>query len=534
MKKMNLIIFGVVLVVIVVVAAVILYRPASQPLMVLRVSTAGEPITLDPHNERSSIDIIIFSQIHETLVSPRWKEGFQLLPGLALSWDLVDNTTWRFCLREGLTFHDGTPFNATAVKYNFDRLLDEDRATTSASLIEGKLKSVEIVDEYTVLFNTVGPWPDLPFASGFDDLGIVSPTAVEKHGDEDYGRHPVGTGPFKFVEWIEGQYVKLERNDEYWGDVPKLSEVVFKIIPEEGTRYMAFLAGELDIISNVPPHRAAEIEADPEMVLLKSMALRTIFFGLNTQRPPLNDVNLRRAIAHTLDRDSIFEYVLENLGTVAYVPVPPGGPDRLPEEEYGPGGRYPLDIDEAKRLIADAGWVDTNDDGIVEKDGQDLEINFIAPSGRYLKDREIAEVMAEWLEDIGFRIDLEILEVSDFFSRVTAADYDMHLLGWGLPAGLDAYLKRIWWTADPDLGRGAWSAYSSAEYDEFIELADGELDPAKRTEYYQEAQRILMEDVPMIPIYYTMNIYATTADVENFEAKANEAFILIDTTVSTD
>lgn len=523
-------IIGSIIIIIVLSAALayMLLPRQESALMVLRVGWSGEPTSLDPPNEKNNADIMMESLVHEPLATPSWKGGFNLSPCLATSWEQKNDTCWRFHLREGVYFHDGTPFNASAVKYNIDRLLNKSRLTAQAYLIEGFMKSAEVEDEYTVLFHTLAPSPIVLLSLAHTQLSIISPTACEKYGDADYARHPVGTGAFEFVEWVEGEYVKFKKNENYWGEAAKLDEVIFKIIPEEGTRYMSFLAGELDLISNVLPHRVPEVEADPNFVLLKSPALRVVFFGLNVQRYPLDDVRVRQAIAHVLDRDSIIAHILEGLGLPATVPMPPGVPFRLPEEEYGTGGRYPYDPERAKELLAEAGWVDTDGDGIVDKNGEPFEINLVSPSGRYLKDREIDEVMVDSLTNIGIKVDLQLMEVAAWINRITTGDFDMYLLGWGVSGDIDAIFRRVWYT-DPEVGRGVYSTYSNPELDELIEEGVVEMDDEKREEIYYNAQRIIMDDVPMIPIYYTTNLFATTSAVHNVEAKANELVVLSQT-----
>jgi peptide/nickel transport system substrate-binding protein len=540
MKRINLLI-GAIVIVAAVVGATFIYSwltpPPPVPLKILRIATVTEPLTLDPHNERTQIDMIIFTQIHETLVRAVWEGGeYKLNPGLATSWELVNSTCWKFNLRKGVKFHDGTPFNASAVKYNFDKLLDMNRPSTMArTFIQGfYLKSVQVQDDYTILMYTQVPSPLVINSLAQCDLCIISPTASKRYGDKDYGRNPVGTGPFRFVEWVQGQYVKLGKNKDYWGKAAALDEVIFKTIPDDGTRFMSFLAGEIDVASNVPPQRVSEVMADPKKILIKAPSTRVIFFQLNTLKYPFNDLRVRQAVAHALDRDSIVKNILLDMGKPATLLIAPGVMFRLPEKEYGAGGPYPYDPNKAKQLLAQAGWADTNGDGIVEKDGKPFEVTLTNPSGRYLKDKEICEVMAEqFLKNIGIKVKIQVLDSAAWLNKVSGGDFEMSILGW-TSSGMevDLFFRRVFRTV-PSLGRAQWSCYSNPQFDEILDKGGIEMDPAKRAEYYMEAQRIVMKDSPVVPIYFTYNLYATTSAVQGFDVRVDELFDLSNTTIKT-
>jgi len=503
--------------------------PTPTPLKTLRISTEGEPVQLDPHRYRTVVDNVITAQMMEPLIY--YDKDLNIIPMLSTNWENVSSTSWRFHLRKNVKFHDGTPFNAEAVRYNFDRLLDVERGMVATFYIDAWMESCEVEDEYTVIINTKGPTPFAVMGANLTSIpvSINSPTAIEEWGDDEYTRHPVGTGPFKFAEWVEKEYVKMEKNPDYWGEAPLLNELVFKIITEESTRYMAFLAGELDIISNLPPHRISELEANPDYKVIRQTHLRTIITSLNmtTGAEPLKELNVRRAIFHAIDRESIVHHILEDLGAVATVLPPPGVWGRLPDDEWGPHGRYPYDPEESKKLLTDAGWIDTDEDGVVDKDGTPLELRYVCPDGRYLRDSTVAEAIVEFLRLVGIKANLELRDSATWVQMGKAGDFDMFLVGGAIKAEVDSCLRRwVYPQADTPGAFGAFTGYKNPGVTELFDQGVAEMDEAERLEMYYNAQRIIADDAAIFPIWHVMGLFATVKDVENFETLPNEIFAL--------
>lgn len=506
MKKIHWI--ATIVAVVIIVAGVAIYYyitpKEEEERSVLRLATAAGISVLDPHNYLGTPDLIVTHQIYDCLT--KYDMSMTPQPALATSWEVVEPTTWRFELRQDVKFHDGTPFNASVVKYNYERVLDPERVTGGGrAYIEFAIESVEVEDTYTVLIHTQGPIPYLISTVAEDAIAMISPSAIEKYGEEYISYNPVGTGPYKFVEWVINEYVKLEKNEDYWGYEPTLDEIIFKIIPEESARYMAFLANEIDVISNVPPEYVEDVKANVNVELYMKPDLRMVWFGNNMQKPPFDDIRVRRAIAYAIHRDDLIEYVLGGLGAPAGAIAPPGVWGRLPDEEYGPGGRYPYDPEKAKELLTEAGWIDVDGDGIREKNGVNLEFSIMATEGRYLKDKEVATAISEMLRVVGMKANVEIWEVAAFFKAITAHEYDTYELGFGWGADIEPICRWLFYCGED--GVATWTAFGDPyNADEFFDKGGVELDPEKRLEYYLEAQRMIMDSAVAYPIYYTIDL----------------------------
>jgi ABC-type transport system substrate-binding protein len=494
--------------------------------MVLRIAVATGQNNLDPHNEVGVPDKMITTPMFEGLVKHN-HDMSEILPSLATSWEPVNtpgNEGWRFHLRENVRFHDGTPFNASVVKYNFERLIDPDRSSSDGLAIASAfIDSVDVEDDYTVVIRTLGAIPYFEQIAAEATQTMVSPSAIAKHGAEYFASHPVGTGPFKFVEWIPSEYIKLEKNDDYWGTKARLDEVRFEIIPEESSRYMSLLAGEIDVMSNIPPEYIDEVDAKPDMSVSVTPAMRMVWVMVNMRREPFTDIRVRQAICHAIDRDSIVENVLLNAGTPATVIFTPAVKMRLPESEVGPDGIYPYDPEESEALLTEAGWVDTNGDGIVDKDGTNLEFTFVTPLGRYLKDQEMVNVIANMLREVGIKANVEVYETASWFNAITTQNYDMTILGFGWSADVEPKIRSVFYTYGKETATwSSWSGPDAETTDDLMDMGATEMDAEQRKQYYWQAQRIILESAVFQPIYFTNNIYALYANVKNFVVMPQE------------
>lgn len=485
------------------------------------------PRILDPHNYAVGVCLTVSSQVIDNLVRNEWESRenkvYVIKPWLATSWELVDDTTWRFHLREGVKFHDNSAFNASVVKFNFDRLLNPDIITTSSYIVDTILKSVEVEDEYTVLFHTIAPVPNMLTTLANEAVGICSQQALEKYGVDGvyFSTHPVGTGAFKFVNWVSEDYIKLEANDEWWGldegfGPIGIKGVIFKLIPDAETKHLAFLAKELDAFTDVPPEVSPALTADPDITFDSFPAFRVLWLGLNDKNPPLDDIRVRRAIAHAINRPDIIEYITRP-GNALLANSPTGPPTfgHLPDDYYGPEGLYPYNVTKSMELLADAGWVDTDGDGWLDKDGKPFKTDLISGFGRLLKDKEIAEAIGNYLREIGIDCEVNIMEPATSFKFITSHDYRMYLLSFGFGSDPEPVWSWVYYMGEQDAP--AWSDISNSTLDAITEEARYEMDIDKRRELYIEAQKIILEWGGFIPIYYKVNLYAYHNYVNNWD-----------------
>lgn len=301
--------------------------------------------TLDAHGVTSSPNAIHMEAIYDTLVT--YDEDLNIIPRLATAWEISeDGMAITFRLREGVTFHDGTPFNAEAVVFNIERLLNPETRVPLRTYISFA-KSAEAIDEHTVVIRF--KYPHGPALHRFTAPvnTIVSPTAVEKYG-ADFGRHPVGTGAFEFVEWARDDYILLRKNPNYWGEGPYVDELLIRVVPEDGARVLMLEAGEADVIVRVPPPDVPRLKARDDTHVVLAPSTRVIYIGMNTQYEMLKDPKVRQAINHAVNKQAIVEVLLRNYAKVMDSPLTP---QYFAYKSVGP---YDYNPELAKTLLQEA------------------------------------------------------------------------------------------------------------------------------------------------------------------------------------
>ena len=395
---------------------------AQKTLTIVRPS---DPVALDPHLETTAPGSWVFSQILEPLIT--LNQDMEIEGRLATSWEFIDATRLRFELREGITFHDGTPFNAEAVKFTWDRAFESDPPGRWKSLA-GPVEGVEIVDEYTVDVIAQQPYGPLLLTMTMPYTGIVSPTAVQERG-EDFVRAPVGTGPFTFVEWRSNDRIVLEANDDYWRGRPALDRIVFRTVPEEGARMLSLRTGEADMVLMPTPSDLPALEADPDFIVEGAPGVGVFYLAFNLDRPAVSDVRVRQAVAHAIDRELIVEAILEGGGVLATSVI---GEPVFGYQDMRLLERYPFDVERARELLIEAGYTPGNDGLMRDAEGNVLTLEMLPSSGRSLKDREIAETLQEFLRQAGIVAELDIFEWATTFTlmRGETLAYDLNSFTW--------------------------------------------------------------------------------------------------------
>ncbi|MDI6771244.1 MAG: ABC transporter substrate-binding protein [bacterium] len=476
--------------------------------------TIGRPVdavSLDPHFETTAPGAWIYQMILEPLVT--MGPDMKVRAALATAWRVMSPTRIRFTLRRDVKFHDGTPFNAAAVKFTFDRAFDPRSISRWASLA-GPIKGVEVVDDFTADLVTTEPYAPLLHSAAMVFAGIVSPTAVARLG-ADFSRRPVGTGPFKFEEWRTNDRITVVRNDDYWGPKAHLDRIVFRVIPEESARMIALRTGEVDMVLVPAPAQLATFARDPGYTLAQATGLRVVFIGMNLTRSPLSDVRVRRALVMASNRKAILQNILEGAAGPSDGILAPGV---FGYKSLGLDTLYPYDPARARALIQEAGFR-PGPDGIMQRDGIPLTLTLITARGRYFKDAEIAEAYQAQLREIGVRLEISFLEWATVFTMVRAAVLDAHMfvLGWVTTTADADYTLLPMFRSDqvPPRGWNTWR-YFNAEFDKLVDQARTSLSPREREELYGRAQEMIARDIMFVPFYVTKEIALMRSHVKDF------------------
>jgi peptide/nickel transport system substrate-binding protein len=495
------------------VVATALLLPVTLNAQELRVGLALEPTSMDPHYHNLTPNNAIAREIFDRLVMPN--ENQQLEPGLAVSWKPVDETTWEFKLREGVKFHDGSPFTADDVVFTFERAPNVAQSPSSfGTYLKGK--KIAKVDDFTVHITTEKPYPLMP--NDMSTLSIIS----KKHGqgattgEYNSGVAAIGTGAYKLVEWVPGDRLILERNDNYWGVKPEWSKVVIKPIKSGPSRVAALLAGDVEFIDSVPTTDITQLAKNADLNLSQGASNRVIYLHMDQFRDAspfvkandggemmnaLKDLRVRQAISKAINRPAIVEHVMEGVAIPAGQLLPKGffGVSKnLQPENHDPQG--------AKQLLADVGLAD----------GFQLTIH--GPNDRYINDAKIAEAIAQMLTRIGIKTSVETMPKSVYFKRASrggpdkSPEFSFILVGWGAGSGeASSPLKSLLHTYDKSRGFGASNRgrYSNPEVDQLVEQALATVDDAERQELLARATDIAVDDLGIIPLHYQVNTWAS-------------------------
>jgi len=479
----------------------------------LTIGLASEATSIDPHFHNLTPNNQIAQHIFDNLIDQ--DERQRLGPALATSWEPIDELTWEFELREGVTFHDGTPFTADAVVCTFERAPNVPNSPSGfGTYIQGK--TVEKIDDYTVHIKTESPYPLM--ATDVSTIPIISPKGCEATTEDfNSGEAAIGTGPYAFVEFTPGDRIVLARNDDYWGDLPEFEEVVFRPITSDPSRVAALLAGDVDMINGVPTADLEVLGGRDDVALHTGVSNRVIYMHLDRWREqsphitakdgspidnPLDDHDVRLAISKAIDREAIRDRVMEGQS------IPAG--QLLPEGFFGVSENLepePYDPDGAKALLAEAGYPDG------------FELGAHGPNDRYVNDARILEAIAQMLTRVGIETSIETMTRSVFFSRASSGadgepEFSFILVGWGAGSGeASSPLRSLLSTYDPDAGMGASNRgrYSNPEVDARVEEALQTVDDAAREQLLAEATEIAIGDLGIIPIHYQVNTWATRA-----------------------
>jgi peptide/nickel transport system substrate-binding protein len=480
------------------------------------------PSTIDPHAGASSELGIPLTSVYDPLVwlSP---DG-EFAPGLASRWEVsADGKAYTFYLRTDVKFHDGTSFDADAVCLNLERIVDPATKSAKAIGLLGPYEGCEVVERYVARVSFRSAYAPLLGAFSQVYLAMASPTALEEWGEE-YQFHQVGTGPFKFEEYVPKDHLTLVRNPDYKWAPPffahqgpaYLQEVEFRFFVDPATRALALESGDVDVMGEIPPADAARLDRDPGFQLLTvPVPGEPLQMHLNMVRPPTDDPRVRMALLHAADRRAIVDAVFMGYSPPAY------GPLSRVTWGYDPGveSLYTYDIDLAAQLLDEAGWRDSDGDGIRDKDGQALVLETILMSWGYLP--EVGQMLQDQYLKIGVQLNTQVLPYPGAVQA--AAEGQHHLIPFTLSASDPHILRSSFYSANADGGFN-WSKVRDAELDALLDAGMQTLDEGARLQVYADIQRRIMDEAMIIPIRDYVNLNVTSVHVSGLRYDAQGWF----------
>jgi len=485
----------------------------AQP--VTLVFAKGDAVRLDPADVTDGESVTVMNNIFEGLV--RYKEGStEVEPCLATSWETSsDSLVWTFHLRQGVKFHDGTTFDADSVVFSLERLRDPKHPYHQYGEWSywgwcfAEVAKTEKVDDYTVKITLSYPFAPFLSTMAMFTVYIVSPANAEQLKDQAFA-HPVGTGPFKFVEWVKGDHITLEKNPDYWGEKAKIDKLIFRIIADPSARLLALQKGEVQGIEFPNPDDLEKIKSDPNLQVLTQPGLNIGYLAINMGEDtpgfeePYRDVRVRRAIAYAINKKDIVDHLYKGTAIVAKNPIPPtlwSYNDDIVDYDYNP--------DKAKQLLAEAGY----------PNGFKTKLWAMPVSRPYMFDpQKIATAIQADLKNVGIDAEIVTYDWGTYLEKTEEGEHAMCLLGWTADyADPDNFIYAL---LDPDVATvgtaGNVAFYRNPQIHEINMQAQREMNLDKRIELYKQAQVIIHDDVPWIPIAHATQILVFQKDVKGF------------------
>ena len=473
------------------------FRP-PQKVNQLLISSIGDASYLNPVLSQDSASSDINGFVFNGLI--KYDRNLEKFVGvLAESWEVKSGPepVITFFLRKGVQWHDGKEFTADDVKFTYDKIMDEKTNTVRRSSYE-LVKKAEVLDPYTfrVIYRQ-------PFSPGLESwtIGIIPRHLLENVdiNTATFNRKPVGTGPFRFVEWVSDEKIVVEANPTYFEGKPNLDRIVYRIIPETALNEMEILTRGVDY-SGLFPFEYRRMGEVPFLKVYSQPSLGYTYIGYNLKNPLFEDKRVRQALTHAVNRDEIVQYVLYGLGTAATGPFPNHlwycNP-RVKPLPYDPGA--------ARKLLAEAGWMDSNGDGILDRDGKPFRFTLITNSGNDTR-RDVGVLVQRQLREIGIDVKFELYEWSVFLKDfVNVKHFDACILGWGLSVDPDAY--EIWHSSQIEKGFN-FTSYRNPEVDRLWEQGRREYDLEKRKQIYWRIHELMADDQPYTFLYTPLGLSA--------------------------
>ncbi|MDX1881901.1 ABC transporter substrate-binding protein [Mycolicibacterium sp. 120270] len=454
---------------------------------------AGEPDQLDPNKTSAYFSFEVLENVYDTLVEP--DADLTMRPALAESWDVTpDQLTWTFHLRDGVTWHDGSPFTADDVVFTYRRIIDEELSNVDKL---SAIADIRAADPSTVVLRLKQPSPNLlTNLGGFKGMAIVQRKNVESG---QIATHPVGTGPFSFQGQKSGDSITLTANPRYWAGPPKVSGVTFRFIPEKSTALSALQAGEIDWTDSIPTQRVNQLRDDDTINLAVVPSNDYWYLALNEARKPWDDVRVRQAIAYAIDREAIV--TATSYGTAAnnQLAIPKGN------FWYTDYHRYNYDIDKAKDLLAQANAQPQNLDMLVTTE--------------YPETVTAAQIIADNLAPLGITVDIRTVDFATWLDEQNSGHFDMLMMGWLGNIDPDDF----YYAQHHTNGTSNAQKYSNPEVDRLLDAGRVETNQDARAEIYRTAATIIADECSYIYLYNPSVIQAWNKDMTGYEARRDKA-----------
>ncbi len=502
------------------------------------IAMAAAPDTLDPADHRSRESETVIRNMFDGLVTRDTRSGVHMQ--LAESMDWVNDTTLDITLRQGVKFHDGTTMTADDVVFTFERIINENQieypevhSSPRKGLI-APLQTIEKTGDYSVRMYFSEPFPAA--MQMLVHQQIVPKAYIEEVGTKGFVEHPIGTGPFKFVSASDGlEEVIMERFADYYGGSPDMApvspacvdKVIFKVIPEASTRVAALLAQEVHIIETVPSDLVNRLSEDSNVTVKTAPGTQPKWIELNVNQPPFDDVRVRQALNYALDKNLIIQAIYD--GRAVALPGPLSPYNNFVNKSLQP---YPYDLAKAKELLAEAGWTDTNDDGIVDKDGQPLSFTIDTLE----EHRNLAEGVANLFQDAGVDASVRFWEYSVVKPMLVAGERQAYLDDWG-DSAFDpvGHFEAKWhgYVEGASYGRGNFSGFNNERVNELIVMGETIVDTAERQTIYDEAQQIVYDEAPAVFLVLPEEIQASLRIVSNWEPASDGRLNMHDVCLSS-
>jgi peptide/nickel transport system substrate-binding protein len=454
----------------------------------LRISQTDAVSTLDPQKQGSMIDMSALSNLFDFLT--RRDDNGELVEGLATSWEPVEDTRWRFELRQGVSFHNDEPFNAAAAKFSLDRLLDP--ATKSPIVELVTVDSIEEVDEFTIDIVTKTPDPLIPAKVSLFGGVMVPPEYIQQEGDDNFAKNPVGTGPYKFVSWERDSALSLEANADYYLGAPGLDELQFRPIPNPSTAVSSLQSGDIDMVTGLTADAMLQLEGDDSVEVVEAPSIRTYYLALDTLSDgPLADKRVRQALNHAVNVPQLISKALGGAAKQVATIIPP--------ENFGYDPSvtpYPHDLQQARDLLSQAGYPDGFS---IELTGQN-------------SDSSIVQAIAGQLREAGIDATPRLLDPGTFETGLLADK--------SAPLGPMFYIGNTAWTMDASNNVQSFvdsaeelSRWSNERADALVTIEETSIDPDRRRRAFSELQELMKEEAPFVFLYQIKNLYAMRTEV---------------------
>lgn len=438
----------------------------------------GADVTsLDPHVGKETAAVGVTCNIFDTLLTV--DANNQPQPSIAESWEKVDDLTWTFKIRQDVTFHDGSKLTAEDVKFSLDRAI----ASPYVSYIVDFIASVTVDDEYSITIVTKNPYAPILSNLAVPFSAIIPKAAVEAD-EKGFQLNPIGSGPYKFVEWKQGEYVKLTANPDYFNGAPKTQNLQMRVILEGAQRNIALETGEIDIAYDIAPNDISKVRENESLQLYEGPSLSTYYLGLNMKKEAFANEKVRQAISYAIDRQAIIEGIAYGAGESA--------PSLIPTVAFGFSDKakyYEYDLEKAKALMKEAGYENGFNARLLVNDNQTRV--------------EVCQVLQSQLKEIGINIEIDVMEFGSFIEATSAGQHDMAYFAWTCSTSDADYTYYSLLHSSQQGAPGNRSFVDDAKVDELVEKGRSTIDPEERKAIYDELEEYLGEYIPYVNIYYS-------------------------------